>query len=240
MNEIKDIARADRCPGISYTDMLNGDTRRPPDYLFEETTIEMGNEPLSVAPYISEDFARLEREKMWPNVWLFAAREDELPDPGDTVVFDIAGKSFLLIRQKDGGVKAFYNACLHRGRKLRVAATPQPNGDRIRTWMDLSNLEASLLNPALPPLAATGDHPDPLADHDELVDDPDETKKSDAVTEAVTEAPQGEPIPDSGPTAANPGEPETAALPPPHDDHADLQLQPDHAPERESAGRGAG
>lgn len=81
MNEIKDIARGDRCPGISYTDMLNGDTRRPPDYLFEETTIEMGDEPLSVAPYISEEFARLEREKMWPNVWLFAAREDEMPDP---------------------------------------------------------------------------------------------------------------------------------------------------------------
>ena len=120
MNEIKDIARGDRCPGLSYTDMLNGDTRRAPDYLFEETTIEMGDEPLSVAPYISEEFAQAEREKMWPNVWLFAAREDELPDPGDTVVFDIAGKSVLLIRQKDGSVKAFYNACLHRGRKLRT------------------------------------------------------------------------------------------------------------------------
>jgi phenylpropionate dioxygenase-like ring-hydroxylating dioxygenase large terminal subunit len=124
MNEIKDIAQGDRCPGISYTDMLNGDTRRPPDYLFEETTIEMGDEPLSVAPYISEEFARLEREKMWPNVWLFAAREDELPDAGDSVVFDIAGKSFLLIRQKDGGVRAFYNACLHRGRKLRTEGGP--------------------------------------------------------------------------------------------------------------------
>jgi len=120
MNEIKDIARGDRCPGISYTDMLNGDTRRAPDYLFEETTIEMGDDPLPAAPYISEEFARAEREKMWPNVWLFAAREDEMPEPGDTVVFDIAGKSFLLIRQKDGGVRAFYNACLHRGRKLRT------------------------------------------------------------------------------------------------------------------------
>jgi hypothetical protein len=57
MNEIKDIARGDRCPGISYTDMLVGDTRRPPDYLFEETHIEMGDEPLSVAPYVSEEFA---------------------------------------------------------------------------------------------------------------------------------------------------------------------------------------
>lgn len=121
MNEVKNIAAQDnRCPGISYTDMLKGDTRTPPDYLFEESHFEMGNEPLPVKPYISEEFARLEREKMWPNVWLFAAREDEMPDTGDTVVFDIAGKSFLLVRQKDGGVKAFYNACLHRGRKLRT------------------------------------------------------------------------------------------------------------------------
>ena len=120
MNEIKDVARGDRCPGLSYTDMLNGDTRRPPDYLFAESHIEMGDEPVPVAPYISEAFAQAERERMWPNVWLFAAREDEMPDPGDSVVFDIAGKSFLLIRQKDGGVKAFYNACLHRGRKLRT------------------------------------------------------------------------------------------------------------------------
>ncbi|MGB3711627.1 MAG: aromatic ring-hydroxylating dioxygenase subunit alpha [Erythrobacter sp.] len=121
MNEVKDIISGeDRCPGISYTDMLEGDTRTPPDYLFEEHAIDMGDEPLPVEPYISEEYARLEREKMWPNVWLFAAREDEMPDPGDTVLFEIAGKSFLLVRQKDGGVKAFYNACLHRGRKLRT------------------------------------------------------------------------------------------------------------------------
>lgn len=127
MNETTQIAREDRCPGTTYTDMLEADTRRPPDYLFEETVAEMSTEPLPVEPYISEEFARLEREKMWPNVWLFAAREDELPETGDTVVFDINDKSFLLVRQKDGSVKAFYNACLHRGRKLRTKGgnTPQ-------------------------------------------------------------------------------------------------------------------
>lgn len=120
MNEIKNVSAEDRCPGISYTEMLEGDTRTPPDYLFEETVAEMPDDPLPVEPYISEDFARLEREKMWPNVWLFAAREDEMPKPGDTVVFEIVGKSFVLIRQKDGSVRAFYNSCLHRGRKLRT------------------------------------------------------------------------------------------------------------------------
>lgn len=120
MNEIKDIKRQDRCPGMTYTDMLEGDTRTPPDYLFEETNIEMPNDPLPIEPYVSEEFAALEREKLWPNVWMFAAREDELPDPGDTVVFEINEKSFLITRQRDGSVRAFYNVCLHRGRKLRT------------------------------------------------------------------------------------------------------------------------
>jgi phenylpropionate dioxygenase-like ring-hydroxylating dioxygenase large terminal subunit len=100
--------------------MLEGDTRTPPDYLFEETLADMPNDPLSTESYTSEAYAQAEREKLWPNVWLFAAREDELPEPGDTVVFEINEKSFLIVRQKDGSVKGFYNACLHRGRKLRT------------------------------------------------------------------------------------------------------------------------
>jgi phenylpropionate dioxygenase-like ring-hydroxylating dioxygenase large terminal subunit len=102
--------------------MLLADTRRVPDYLFHESGLDLPTDPIPIEPYISPEFARLERERMWPNVWLFAAREDEMPDPGDTVVFDINDRSFLLVRQPDGQVKAFYNSCLHRGRKLRTKA----------------------------------------------------------------------------------------------------------------------
>ena len=126
MNETTKIVRADprtdRCPGMGYNDMLEADTRRVPDYLFEESGFDLPTDPIPIEPYISDEFAALERERMWPNVWLFAAREDEMPDPGDTVVYDIAGKSFLLVRQRDGGVRGFYNSCLHRGRKLRTVA----------------------------------------------------------------------------------------------------------------------
>lgn len=75
-----------------------------------------------------------------------------------------------------------------------------------------------------------------------LVDDPDEKKTAPAPDIAAT-APTDLPpdtTSDSGPTAAPTGEPAAAELPPPHDDHADLQLQPDHAPERERSGPGAG
>ena len=61
-----------------------------------------------------------------------------------------------------------------------------------------------------------------------------------APAEPVAAAPQDDNPPDGGTTAANTGEPPAAELPPPHDDHADLQLQPDHAPERERSGPGAG
>ena len=83
-----------------------------------------------------------------------------------------------------------------------------------------------------------------------LVEDPAEKKAAAAKAqeapaaaapaEPVAAAPQDDNPPDGGTTAANTGEPPAAELPPPHDDHADLQLQPDHAPERDSAGRGAG
>ncbi|WP_342133547.1 sensor domain-containing diguanylate cyclase [Hydrogenophaga sp. OTU3427] len=63
---------------------------------------------------------------------------------------------------------------VHRGRKLRVAAVPQPNGDNIRVWLDLSNMEASLLNPqaqlAFSALTATSQVPETLRVFDQLSD----------------------------------------------------------------------
>lgn len=105
--------------GLSYTQMLELDTRDVPDFLIEESQIDLGNAPLSTERYTSQAYADLEAEKMWPNVWQFAARDEDCPNPGDSIVFDNAGKSFLIVRQEDGSVKAFYNVCLHRGRKLR-------------------------------------------------------------------------------------------------------------------------
>lgn len=120
MNEMTRVDRPDRCPGTSYTDMLHADSRPAPDYLLEESNQAFDDEPLSTERYTSEAFAALEREKVWPNIWHFAAREEELPEPGDTVVYDIAGRSYLLVRQRDGSIRAFHNVCLHRGRKLRT------------------------------------------------------------------------------------------------------------------------
>ena len=120
MTSIRPEPRDDRCPGTSYTDMLRADTRPAPDYLLAESYEDMGDAPLDAGRYFSEEWARAERERMWPNVWHFAAREEDMPELGDTVVYEINERSYLLVRQRDGSVKAFHNVCLHRGRKLRT------------------------------------------------------------------------------------------------------------------------
>lgn len=48
-----------------------------------------------------------------------ACREEELAEVGDTQVYDIAGISIVLVRSSKSAIKAFYNACLHRGVTLR-------------------------------------------------------------------------------------------------------------------------
>lgn len=109
-----------RSPGISWTDLMKIDGRPAPDMLTQESYQYRGSEPIDTKRYTCPEFAKLEREKMWPNVWQFAAREEDIPEAGDYVVFENAGRSWLVSRQDDGSVKAMHNVCLHRARKLRL------------------------------------------------------------------------------------------------------------------------
>jgi phenylpropionate dioxygenase-like ring-hydroxylating dioxygenase large terminal subunit len=109
-----------RCPGTSWADLLAQDARPVPDFIKEESYQYLGSDPIPASRYTSPEYMRLETEKLWPNVWQFAAREEDMPEPGDFVVYENAGRSFLLMRQKDGEIRAFHNVCLHRGRKLKT------------------------------------------------------------------------------------------------------------------------
>jgi len=70
---------------------------------------------LPLGRYTDPEFYGLEREYLWKKVWLYAAHDSELPTPGSYKLTDIAGAPVLLVRGDDGVVRAFYNACRHRG-----------------------------------------------------------------------------------------------------------------------------
>jgi Rieske 2Fe-2S family protein len=68
--------------------------------------------------YLSDQVFALERERIFHREWLCVAREEEIPDPGDYLVRDVAGESVLVVRTRDGGLAAHYNVCRHRGSQL--------------------------------------------------------------------------------------------------------------------------
>jgi nitrite reductase/ring-hydroxylating ferredoxin subunit len=71
--------------------------------------------PLPLGRYTDPRFAELERQFLWPRTWVYAAHDTELEGPGSYKLCDIAGAAILLVRGDDDAVRAFYNACRHRG-----------------------------------------------------------------------------------------------------------------------------
>ena len=67
--------------------------------------------------YTDPEFLGLELERLFPRTWLNACRWDEVERVGDYVDFEIGGQSIVVVRT-DKGLKAYFNACRHRGTRL--------------------------------------------------------------------------------------------------------------------------
>ena len=67
--------------------------------------------------YYDDEFFRLEKEAVWPHVWQMACRLEEISRIGDYTTYEIFDRSVILLNT-NAGVKAFHNACRHRGVKL--------------------------------------------------------------------------------------------------------------------------
>jgi len=103
------------------TPLFDADTNRQvARRLFEHidnTTCDLAPSTMSVDPAIYWDPAVLEREqeRIFDRVPMLAAHASQLPKPNDFVTIDLPGNRVLLVRQEDRGVRAFVNACRHRG-----------------------------------------------------------------------------------------------------------------------------
>lgn len=80
----------------------------------------LGYAPIAKERYTSAEFMKLEWERMWTKVWQLGCRLDDLPEAGDYFVAELGRESILIVRQADGGVRAFYNVCQHRGNRLMM------------------------------------------------------------------------------------------------------------------------
>lgn len=76
-------------------------------------------ERIPVKRYYDNEFYKLECERLWPHVWQMACRLEQIPNVGDWTEYSNLGKSVIIVRTRDG-IKAFHNACRHRGVQLAV------------------------------------------------------------------------------------------------------------------------
>ena len=68
--------------------------------------------------YRSPAFYGAELNHVFPASWVFVAHERWLPEPGDFVAETVGSEPVLVVRQPDGGLRAFANACPHRASLL--------------------------------------------------------------------------------------------------------------------------
>lgn len=112
-----------RCPGPSTGDIIAADSAPPPAPLLAHSYEFQGDSDVSYDEYTSAEYARAEHDHMWSRTWQWACREEHIPESGDYYVYDIGDRSAVVVRGPDGDIKAFHNACLHRGTQLKPPAS---------------------------------------------------------------------------------------------------------------------
>ncbi|HYB37121.1 MAG TPA: aromatic ring-hydroxylating dioxygenase subunit alpha [Mycobacterium sp.] len=83
---------------------------------------ELGTAPVDYTDSIDPAFFEAERDAIFKRTWLNVGRVERLPRTGSYFTKELPsagpGMSVIVVKTKDGSIKAFHNMCRHRGNKL--------------------------------------------------------------------------------------------------------------------------
>src|SRR5687768_3405203 len=110
--------------GAMHDDFPSGNgSPTAPDYTAEDTyrgTRLPVEEATTLVPdaYRSPDFYRIEQERVWAGGWAGVGYVDQVREPGQILVAEVAGQSVIIVRDAGGKLRGFHNVCRHRGSRL--------------------------------------------------------------------------------------------------------------------------
>ena len=87
------------------------------------------NHPLSRDFYVSQAEYQVDLEEIWYKDWLFVGHDCEIKQPGDYFTFQVGDYPVIVLRDREGGIRAFHNSCRHRG--SRICPTEYGNSPRL-------------------------------------------------------------------------------------------------------------
>ncbi len=86
----------------------------------ERHRLTVAESRIATERYTSPDFLHQELAGVWSKTWQMACRSEDIPKAGDYLAYTIADQEWLVVRQPGGDVKAFANACRHRGNMIKT------------------------------------------------------------------------------------------------------------------------
>ncbi len=88
--------------------------------MFQRTTeaYRQGARTMPREIYTSADVLGDETERIFARHWNCVGRASALAQPGQYMLRTVAGESLIILRDRRGGLRAFFNVCRHRGTRL--------------------------------------------------------------------------------------------------------------------------
>jgi len=83
-----------------------------------ELATRLPNHGLPGSFYNDPDLYQIDLEAIWYKEWVFAGHDAEILEAGEYITIQLGAYPIILIRGRDGEVRAFHNVCRHRGFKI--------------------------------------------------------------------------------------------------------------------------
>ena len=82
------------------------------------TTFQPGSRTLPREAFVSPAVFADERDRIFARMWNCVGRASALVNAGDYMVRTVAGESIIILRNRAGELRAYFNVCRHRGTRL--------------------------------------------------------------------------------------------------------------------------
>ena len=92
--------------------------------IIDRKKLEVVNKPITESHglpnecYISEDYTKIERKKLFEDKWIVVGTASSIPKKGDAKPFNFLDLPIIILRDKKNKIRVFHNVCSHRGYKI--------------------------------------------------------------------------------------------------------------------------